>query len=246
MWTAAVSLPKCPRLMFARASFFCLLFISPDVLFAKEVRKNLTTRSSQGQPSFNQAGSVHQAETKTSSPKSPGMVDEYLSHSNLNYTLEEHILLNAFAGLIMGGIQGVMAGFTDFDASPATSDGQFNTLALTASIFASVGFLSGIGVALWEHSREEQLTIGPTIIKYTTYGAFSGVLLGSGIGAILFASSNNTNDVINWASYGAIAGISVGLAAYFIFDAFSAPSLTFDLGYDPVNQKYYFSVNRVL
>ena len=214
-----------------RLSFIIALFLTTS-LFAS------TSKSS-----------VSISYTKKGTLKNPELIHKYLKDTGLFYSFGEHIILNSFMGLIVGGFQGALIGLYDFELAPASKDDQFSTMILVAGIMGGVGLLSGVGISFVEYYFDEQFTIGPIIMEYTMYGTFIGAFVGSAVGGGVYGSSGDLDDLINIAGFGAMGGFIAGSIAYVLFDVFSlslSDTLKMDAGYDPWKSQYFLKISRPL
>ncbi len=184
---------------------------------------------------------------KNGSLKNPELINDYLKNTGVLYSLGEHIMINSFMGLLVGGMQGALIGLYDFELTPASKNSQFSTLILSTGILGGVGFLAGVGVSFLEHSLDEQFSIGAVIIEYTTYGTLLGAFIGAAVGGGIYGSSDNLDDLIHGVGFGALGGFLVGSIAYFLFDVFSlslSDNLKMNLGYDLWKKQYSLKISR--
>ena len=54
---------------------------------------------------------LNESKSINTSPRTPGLMREYLAGTEVFYTFNEHMLINSIMGLVMGGIHGGLIGF---------------------------------------------------------------------------------------------------------------------------------------
>ncbi len=226
---------------------FSVLFLLIELLFSLESVASPSPSISHVAHQINSMPFLKESKGINTSPRTPDLMREYLADTEIFYTFTEHLFINSTMGLIMGSIQGGLIGFFDFESKPASTDGRFSTLALSLGILSSVGFLTGMGISVIEYYNNQQFTIGPTFMQYTFYGTFFGAFVGALIGGGLYGKTGNLDNLINITSYGALAGLFVGLSSYFLFDIFAISKFVqLSLNYDPWQSEYTFGVTNIL
>lgn len=146
--------------------------------------------------------------------KNEAIIEEFFSSKYNNYDTGEHLMINLIMGSLTGAVAGTAIGFSVYNSD--TWESSRNNLYLFGGAGAITGVLSA-GVVTWfEARRKEQFTIGRFLMKYTWYGVFGGGMIGAAIGLIPYSSSENGDDIIRFAGYGAGAGFAGSIVLFFI------------------------------
>jgi hypothetical protein len=128
-------------------------------------------------------------------------------------TKMNHFILNIIVGGITGGGFGYASSLVAYDSKGSNGS--------TAGVFTGIGFLLGAAggtfATFWEMRKKEQFTYGKEMWEYSWYGAILGGLVGTGIGIIPYADSNNGDDLLNYMGLGVLIGVPVSLVMFFIF-----------------------------
>ncbi len=138
----------------------------------------------------------------------PGLMEKYLSNRERSYATGEHLFANLFVGAFSGASFGALGSLAVYD-SKDTAASREKLIAFSGG-GAIAGVLSGALVTWFEYRRDEQFTIGPVLMSYTWYGAIGGALAGMAVGLIPYGSSRNTDDILHYTGYGALAGVGLG------------------------------------
>ena len=195
---------------------------------------------------FASTSEVSETEAEEQVLKNQKLVDEYLYESDVYYSFGEYLLLNMFMGLLTGGIYGGAMGFFNYDSQQTT--GKFNTLLIVTGAAGGFGLLAGGIIAFIEHlQKRRDFHIGKPILTYTLYSTVVGAILGSIFGVIPYTSTNDTDSIINFMSYGAALGFVSGIVFYFLFEDFEAKKdFKLDFLYEPQKEAYLIRFSKRL
>lgn len=146
--------------------------------------------------------------------KTPHMVSSYevsYQQENIFHTTT----INIMYGIVSGGLIGAIGGLSEYNSN--NKEASNDRLAAYGSIGSGFGAFIGISVTVFsQFSNLSSYEIGYPLFEYSWYGTLSGALIGLAAGAIPYASSNDNDDLINYAGYGSVGGFVCGLV-YFVF-----------------------------
>ena len=147
--------------------------------------------------------------------RNPGLIKQFLGTDSQTIPPIEHFSFNALGGLFHGGLIGGLGGLALYKTNDTTA--TTNGFALIGGSLALTGLLGSVLVTFEERSSGTYFKSGPALLEYIWFGTLAGAVTGGISGAIPYASSNNTDDLINFTGYGALAGFTTGLI-WSIFD----------------------------
>lgn len=158
------------------------------------------------------------------------LIKRYLDDDSL-YNPEERFLATTIMGTFSGFVFGSVGSLALYDSNN-TDDENTNNLLLFGGILGVGGMATGATIAWIEHQNKKYFTIGPAMLKYTWYGTLAGALLGAMASLPVYATSEETDDILNFTGYGSLIGLTTGFTMFF----FRSPdNLNFSTGYSNGN-----------
>ncbi|GEM_PF-2916797 len=140
------------------------------------------------------------------------LMEHYLGKNDSIYSASEHIFGTVFMGLVSGVAFGAAGSLVAYNSSDETAN--LNNLYLYGGVFGIGGALTGLGIAAAEQIQDDYFSMGPDALEYTWFGTLGGATLGAMAGAIPYASSGNTDELLHYTGYGAMAGLATGLTLW--------------------------------
>ncbi|MDH5716377.1 MAG: hypothetical protein OEZ22_01925 [Spirochaetia bacterium] len=146
--------------------------------------------------------------------KNAQLMEYYLESEAYGLAAGEHFLVNMAMGFFSGGILGAIGGLSFYKTGDSENNKKYIYIFCGAGGLS--GFLAGAAVTYFESRKNEQFTIGTSIMNYTFYGAIGGFIAGALGGAIPYAQSGDTGEILKFGGYGTLGGIFTGLTVYLI------------------------------
>lgn len=225
---------------------FILFFmqVAPGIstIMAKEstdADNTLEIYDSEAQDTNTTSGNITTTELQTQN-----MMNSYIGEKR--YNTGEHVMINILGGMISGALLGSMGSLSVYETDDMTAS-QNNFYRFAGAGGVAGAFAGGI-VSIIEISNDEQFTTGMNVMRYSWYGTMGGTLIGAVGGLVPYSSSNDQDDIYNYAGMGAMAGLASGILFYVFFSPEGDTgqddlyNTTFHSGYNPFTNNFQFNI----